>query len=53
MNDTIGTTGLAMNEPLIFERSSKGKREIEVPAYDVGDARPAADLQRQKHEDFP
>lgn len=40
MNQTIGTTGLVMNEPLIFERSSEGKRGIEIPKSDVGDVRP-------------
>ena len=40
MSNYIGTTGLVMNEPLIFERSSEGKRGIDVPKSDVGDVRP-------------
>ncbi len=57
MNQTIGTTGLVMNEPLIFERSSAGKRGIEVPKSDVGDIKPEdlipADLLRTDIEGFP
>ncbi|MDO8445147.1 MAG: aminomethyl-transferring glycine dehydrogenase subunit GcvPB [Deltaproteobacteria bacterium] len=55
--NTIGTTGLVMNEPLIFERSSEGKRGIEVPKSDVGDIKPEdvipADLLRADIEGFP
>lgn len=57
MSVTIGTTGLVMNEPLIFERSSEGKRGIDVPKSDVGDVRPEdvipADLLRTGIDGFP
>jgi glycine dehydrogenase subunit 2 len=57
MTDSIGTTGLVMNEPLIFERSSEGKRGIDIPKSDVGDVRPEdvipADLLRTDIEGFP
>ncbi|MBM2838918.1 MAG: gcvPB [Deltaproteobacteria bacterium] len=53
----IGTTGLVMNEPLIFERSSEEKRGLIIPKSDVGDARPEdvipADLLRTDIEGFP
>lgn len=57
MNNLIGATGLVMNEPLIFESSSEGKRGIEVPASDVGDVRPEdvipAEFLRDDIEGFP
>lgn len=55
--ESIGTTGLVMSEPLIFERSSEGKRGIEVPKSDVGEVRPEevipSDLLRTDIEGFP
>src|SRR3972149_4677139 len=57
MTDSIGTTGLVMNEPLIFERSSEGKRGIDIPKSDVFEVRPEdvipADLLRTGIEGFP
>lgn len=57
MPNSIGTTGLVMNEPLIFERSSEGKRGIEIPKSDVGEVRPEevipSDLLRTDIEGFP
>jgi len=57
MTDSIGTTGLVMNEPLIFERSSEGKRGIDIPKSDVFEVRPEdvipADLLRTDIEGFP
>ncbi len=57
MTDSIGTTGLVMNEPLIFERFSEGKRGLCIPASDVWDVRPEdvipADLLRTDIEGFP
>src|SRR4030066_1355684 len=57
MTDSIGTTGLVMNEPLIFERASEGKRGIDIPKSDVFEVRPEdvipADLLRTGIEGFP
>ena len=57
MSTAIGITGLIMNEPLIFESSSEGKRAVETPTSDVGDVRPeefiAAELLRTDIAGFP
>ena len=57
MTYSIGTTGLVMNEPLIFERSSEGKRGIDIPKSDVFDVRPEdlipGELLRNDIEGFP
>jgi glycine dehydrogenase subunit 2 len=57
MSNPTGTTGLVMNEPLIFERSSEGKRGITIPSSDVGEMRPdeviPTDLLRTDIEGFP
>lgn len=46
-----------MDEPLIFERSSKGRRGIEIPPSDVGEVRPEdvipVELLRDDIEGFP
>src|SRR3990170_720684 len=57
MTDSIGTTGLVINEPLIFERSSEGKRGIDIPKSDVFEVRPEdlipGELLRNEIEGFP
>lgn len=57
MSQPIGTTGLVMNESLIFERSLEGKRGIDVPKSDVVEVRPEevipAELLRNDIEGFP
>ncbi len=38
--DTIGTSGLVFNEPLIFERSVPGRTGYSLPACDVPETKP-------------
>ena len=35
MNETLGTTGLILNEPLLWERGKKGRCGFSMPASDV------------------
>jgi len=38
MNETLGTTGLIMNEPLLWEKGRKGRCGISIPKSDVAPA---------------
>ena len=35
MSEEIGTTGLILNEPLLWERGKKGRRGFSMPERDV------------------
>jgi len=36
MRETVGTTGLVLNEPLLWEKGAKGRSGISMPRRDVG-----------------
>ena len=36
MRDTLGTTGLVLNEPLLWEKGKPGRRGFSLPVRDVG-----------------
>ena len=38
--DTVSTSGLIFNEPLIFERSGEGRHAYALPACDVPETKP-------------
>ncbi len=44
MKETIGTTGLNLQEPLLWEREKRGRRGFSMPRRDVEPAPLAADL---------
>ncbi|MEE4358724.1 MAG: aminomethyl-transferring glycine dehydrogenase subunit GcvPB [Desulfococcaceae bacterium] len=52
MKEAIGTTGLVMNEPLLWEKSRKGRCGISFSKKDVPDAAVDADLAGEG-PDFP
>ncbi len=52
MKEAIGTTGLVMNEPLLWEKSRKGRCGISFSRKDVPDASVDADLAGEG-PDFP
>lgn len=52
MKEAIGTTGLVMNEPLLWEKSRKGRCGISFSRKDVPDAAVDADLAGEG-PDFP
>ena len=35
MSEALGTTGLILNEPLLWERGKKGRSGFSMPAADV------------------
>ena len=35
MNDSLGTTGLILNEPLLWEKGKQGRRGFSLPKRDV------------------
>ena len=37
MNETLGTTGLILNEPLLWERGKRGRSGFSLPRRDVDD----------------
>ena len=52
MKEPIGTTGLILNEPLLWEKGSKGRMGMSIPESDV----PAAEMDRDlagEGPDFP
>ena len=36
MTELIGTTGLVLNEPLLWEKGKKGRRGYSIPKRDIG-----------------
>jgi len=40
MSDTVGTTGLILNEPLLWEKGKKGRTGFSMPKRDVDISRP-------------
>ncbi len=52
MKEPMGTTGLILNEPLLWEKGSKGRTGLSIPASDV----PATDMDSElagNGPDFP
>jgi len=49
MNESIGTTGLILNEPLLWEKGSPGRMGMSIPASDV----PGAEMDKELVGDGP
>jgi glycine dehydrogenase subunit 2 len=50
---SLGTTGLVLNEKLIFEHSDPGRKGYSLPALDVPEAALPTDLAREEVSGFP
>jgi glycine dehydrogenase subunit 2 len=49
----LGTTGLILNEKLLFEHSDPGRKGYSLPQLDVPEAELPAELVREEIRDFP
>ncbi len=52
MTDTLGTSGLILNEPLLWEKGKKGRKGMSIPAADIP-AAPIDDALVNEGVDFP